>query len=412
MKSSWEVHSARRFPLLLMLLLAGMLGAIAAAPSSAQPGSSPSRGVKPGGDRLAQTPPMGWNSWNHFGCDINEEIIKEMADAMVASGMKEAGYDYIVIDDCWMDSTRTAQGHLQADPERFPHGIKWLADYVHSQGLKLGIYESAGTKTCQGYPGSLDHEQTDAQTFAEWGIDYIKYDNCYNQRRPLIERYTAMQKALHATGAPIVYSICEWGWRRPWEWAPAIGHLWRTTGDIRDNWSSVMTILDRQVGLYRYAGPGHWNDPDMLEVGNGGMTTTEYRAHFSLWTLLAAPLMAGNDLRHMSSETQDILTNEEVIAVNQDPAGKQGRKIRDAGAQEVWVKPMSDGSRAVVLLNRSRDAAFMTTSARALDLPDASTYTIRDLWAHEQHPSKALIRARVPAHGAAMFRVWAGDHSE
>lgn len=356
---------------------------------------------------LARTPPMGWNSWNHFGCNINENIIKETADAMASSGMKDAGYQYIVIDDCWMDTVRTSDGRLQSDPKRFPHGIKWLADYVHSKGLKFGIYSSAGTKTCQGLPASLGHEKIDAETFASWGVDYLKYDNCYNQGLPLIERYTAMHNALKATGRPIVFSICEWGQESPWEWAPKLGNLWRTTGDIRDNWKSMMFILDQQVGLYRYAGPGHWNDPDMLEVGNGGMTNTEYRTHFSLWCILAAPLIAGNDLRHMSQETLDILTNKEVIAVDQDPLGEEGHKIVDQGDQEVWVKKMSDGSHIVLLLNRGDDSAVMTTNAQAVGLPSASSYKVRDLWKHKDSKTKELIRGFVPPHGVVMVRVWA-----
>lgn len=360
--------------------------------------------VTPNG--LAPTPPMGWNSWNHFGCNIDENIIKEMADAMVSSGMKDAGYEYINIDDCWMDTLRDAQGRLQADPKRFPHGIKWLADYVHSKGLKLGIYSSAGTKTCAGYPASLDHEEIDAKTFASWGVDYLKYDNCYNQGRPLIERYQAMQQALAHCGRPIVFSICEWGLENPWEWAPRLGNLWRTTGDIRDSWESVMSILDQQVGLAKYAGPGHWNDPDMLEVGNGGMTTTEYRAHFSLWCILAAPLIAGNDLRHMSPETKEILTNRDMIAVDQDPLGKEGYKLQDEGDEEIWVKEMSDGSRVVLFLNRGEHTAFMTTDAHQAGLPDAPQYRLRDLWSHKESHTESLIRGFVPSHGVLVFRVW------
>ncbi len=355
---------------------------------------------------LAKTPPMGWNSWNHFGCNINENIIKETADAMVSSGMEDAGYKYIVIDDCWMDSVRTSSGKLQSNPKRFPHGIKWLADYVHSKGLKFGIYSSAGTKTCQGLPASLGHEKEDAKTFASWGVDYLKYDNCYNQGKPLIQRYTAMHNALKEAGRPIVFSLCEWGLDSPWEWAPKLGNLWRTTGDIRDTWQSMTFILDQQVGLYRYAGPGHWNDPDMLEVGNGGMTNTEYKAHFSLWCILAAPLMAGNDLRSMSPETKEILTNKDVIAVDQDPLGKEGRKIVDQGNQEIWMKPMQDGSRVVLLLNRGPKSAVMTTDAQAVGLPAASSYRLRDLWKHKDTQTEELIRGFVPSHGVVMYRVW------
>ncbi len=361
---------------------------------------------------LAETPPMGWNSWNHYGCNIDANIIKETADAMVSTGMKDAGYKYIVIDDCWMDSVRTASGRLQNNPKRFPDGIKAVADYVHSKGLKFGIYSSAGTKTCQGLPASLDHENEDAKTFASWGVDYLKYDNCNNQGRPLIERYTAMHNALKAAGRPIVFSLCEWGVDSPWEWAPKLGNLWRTTGDIRDSWESMTFILDQEVGLYKYAGPGHWNDPDMLEVGNGGMTNTEYQAHFSLWCILAAPLMAGNDLRNMSPATKEILMNKDVIAVDQDPKGVQGHKISDTGDQEVWVKPLSDGSSAVVLFNRGDQQVFMTTTAEQVGLPKAQTYKVENLWSQSRRydpknfTTEDLIRGRVAPHGVVMYRVW------
>ena len=363
-------------------------------------------------DNLLQTPPMGWNSWNAFHTDITEQKIKDAAQALVSSGMKAAGYEYINIDDAWMDTVRDAQGRLQPDPKRFPHGIKALADYVHSLGLKIGIYESAGTKTCAGFPGSLNHEKTDAESFAKWGIDYLKLDNCNNQGVDYMERYGGMQKALLATGRPIVYSICEWGVKDPYQWAPAISQLWRTTGDISDNWNSMINIVDQQVGLEKYAGPGHWNDPDMLEVGNGGMTNTEYRTHFSLWAILAAPLIAGNDLFHMTEPTREILTNKEVIAVNQDPAGKQGYKVSDDGDQEVWVKPMSDGSFAVLLLNRGKDGAFMMTTVEQVGLQKAASYKVVNLWSQgnryqeKTYSTNDLIRSSVPSHGVAMFRVW------
>jgi alpha-galactosidase len=355
---------------------------------------------------LAKTPPMGWNSWNHFGCNINENIIKQTADAMVSSGMKAAGYKYIVIDDCWMADHRDSKGRLIPNPKRFPHGIKWLAKYVHSKGLKLGIYESAGTHTCQGLPGSLHHAKQDAKSFASWDVDYLKYDNCGNQGISYIKRYAGMSKALQATGRPIVYSICEWGVKAPWQWAPKIGNLWRTTGDIRDSWQSVMSILDQQAGLYKYAGPGHWNDPDMLEVGNGGMTTTEYKAHFSLWAVLAAPLIAGNDLRHMSDATKQILENKAVIAVDQDSAGKEGHKAVDMGDQEVWVKPLSDGSMAVLLLNRGPARAFMTVTAEQAGLSKADYYKEKNLWTGKTTRTDDLIRGWVPSHGVLFYRVW------
>ena len=362
---------------------------------------------------LAPTPPMGWNSWNKFGCKIDEKLMRETADAMVASGMRDAGYRYLNIDDCWMAKQRDANGDLQPDPVRFAGGIKALADYVHSKGLKLGVYSSAGTGTCENYPASLDHELADAKKFAEWGIDYLKYDNCNNQDRAAIPRYHAMADALASVGRPIVFSICEWGENKPWEWASKTGgHLWRTTGDIRDNWQSVMRLLDLQVGLEKYSGPNAWNDPDMLEVGNGSMTNAEYRAHFSLWSLLNAPLIAGNDLRSMKPAIRDILTNREVIAVNQDWGGKQGYRLRDDGDSEVWIKPMSDGSRAVVLLNRSgADAPVsIAVTPQELGLPAAKKYTARNLWTHANEMVTRELRASVPAHNAAMFIVKAGKN--
>jgi alpha-galactosidase len=351
-------------------------------------------------------PPMGWNSWNRFGCDINESLIRGVADAIVANNLDDLGYRYVNIDDCWMASTRDGQGRLQPHPTRFASGIRALADYVHARGLKLGIYSSAGTATCQGLPASLDHETIDAQTFADWQIDYLKYDNCNNQGRPAADRYRAMGDALRATGRPIVYSICNWGQQNPWLFGSDVGgSLWRTTGDISDNWNSVLSLLDQQAGLEPFARQGAYNDPDMLEVGNGGMTTTEYTAHFSLWALLASPLLLGNDLRSVSSTTLGIIRNAEVIAVNQDWGGSQGRRIRDFGNTEVWAKPMSDGSAAVVLFNRGGSAATVTTSAAELGLGGSSSYTLRNLWTGATSSTSGAISASVAAHGAVMFRV-------
>jgi alpha-galactosidase len=281
-----------------------------------------------------------------------------------------------------------------------------LADYVHANGLKLGIYSSAGTKTCQGLPASLDHEEIDAVTFAEWGVDLLKYDNCFNQGRPAVERFKAMGDALEASGRDIVYSICEWGDAQPWTWGrDARGHYWRTSGDIVDGWGSVVAILTQQAGLSRYSGPGGWNDPDMLQVGNGGMLTTEYRAHMSMWALLNAPLIAGNDLRSMDSTTRDILTNPEVIAVDQDWAGVGGERISDVGDLQIWAKPMSQGGAAVVLFNGGPAGAEMATSAGDLDLPDADEYDVRDVWAHTTAVTTGTVSAWVPPHGATMLVV-------
>ncbi len=361
--------------------------------------------------RVGDRPPMGWNSWNKFGCDINEDLIRGAADTLVSSGMKDAGYQYVNIDDCWAEQNRTADGKLEPNHEKFPHGIKALADYVHGLGLKLGIYTSAGTLTCQKtMPGALDHEDADAQSFADWGVDYLKYDNCNNEGRDAIERYTKMGEAIKKTGHPMVYALCEWGENDPWTWGRDAGaQLWRTTGDISDNWGSMTGILDQQVGLEKYSGPGGWNDPDMLEVGNGGMTDAEYRSHFSLWALLNAPLLAGNDLPAMSPATKKILENKDVIALDQDWAGTQGHKIRDDGDTEVWAKPMSDGSAAVVLFNRGSATAAMSTTAKDLGLK-ARDYRVRDLWSGTETETAGTLRAAVPSHGSAVFRAWPATH--
>ena len=354
---------------------------------------------------LARTPPMGWNSWNHFACDVSERLIKETADAMAASGMRDAGYQYLVIDDCWQVARDSAET-LVADPQRFPSGIKALADYVHGRGLKFGIYTDAGLKTCQGRPGSYGHEARDARTFAAWGVDYVKVDWCYADTLDALTQYTKVRDALRSAGRPIVFSICEWGQNHPWSWAAEVGHLWRTTTDIEDKWTSVLDNLDINSQYARAAGPGHWNDPDMLEVGNGGMTWDEYRAHFSLWAIMAAPLMAGNDLRRLDDSTRAILLNREVIAVDQDSLGAQGTLIwQQDGALQVWMKPLADGSRAVALLNRSGAAAEFGITLKRLGLPVKSA-AVRDLWAHQDRGTvNDRVRATVPAHGVVMVRV-------
>lgn len=357
---------------------------------------------------LARTPQLGWNDWNSFGCNINDALVRQTADVMVSSGMAAAGYQYVNIDDCWSTRSRNGNGDLVPDPQKFPNGMKSLADYVHGKGLKLGIYSSAGLTTCAGYPASLNNEQRDANLWASWGIDYLKYDNCGDtQGRSGQQRYTAMRDALARTGRPILFAICNWGNDDVGSWGPATGNSWRTTGDIAGNWGSVMSILDSQPRWAAAAQPGAWNDPDMLEVGNG-LTDTESRAHFSLWSLLNAPLIAGNDLRSMSATTRSILTNTEVIAVNQDWGGRQGNKISDSGDQEVWLKPMANGSAAVVLLNRGGGTTTVSTTTSALGLGSASSYSVRDLWAHTTGSSGPTISASVPSHGAAMFVVSGG----
>ena len=364
---------------------------------------------------LALTPPMGWNSWNKFGCNIDETTIRRQADAMAASGMKDAGYIYLVVDDCW-HGERDAAGNIQANPERFPSGIKALADYVHAKGLKFGIYSDTGDKTCQGKPGSRGHEYQDALQYARWGADYLKFDWCNAESLEARAAYETMGDALRATGRPIVYSICEWGANKPWLWAASVGgNLWRTTADIYDGWVGkkhnnewygVLDILDLQAGLEGYAGPGHWNDPDMLEVGNGGMTDDQYRAHFSLWAMLAAPLMAGNDLTSMSPSTLQILTNREVIAVDQDPLGIQGHRAARNGDTEVWVKPLSGGSQAVVLLNRGRERHPVTLDWEALGLPPYVVTDVRDLWQHRDLArATGRLTIEIPPTAAVMLRV-------
>ena len=362
---------------------------------------------------LARTPPMGWNSWNKFSCNVSEDLIKQAADAMVSSGMKDAGYQYVVIDDCWQVD-RDAEGNIVADAKRFPSGIKALADYVHAKGLKFGMYSDAGTATCQNRPGGRGYEFQDARQYAAWGVDYLKYDWCNHSTQDSQASYSIMRDALKKSGRPIVFSLCEWGSTKPWLWAGDVGNLWRSTGDIADKWDTgekqdglgVVQILDLQDGLQSYAGPGHWNDPDMLEVGNGGMSITEYRAHFSMWCLLAAPLMAGNDIRSMSADIHDILTNKEVIAIDQDPLGREGRRVKRADGLEVWAKQLADGGRAVALLNRTAAEANITVSWTGLGYPDHVPAKVRDLWAKKDLGEKSgSFSASVPSHGVVMVRI-------
>jgi len=363
-------------------------------------------------NNLAKTPPMGWNSWNKYGCDVSEKLLMGMADAMVSSGMQDAGYEYLVIDDCWQVS-RDENGEIVVDKDRFPHGIKYLADYIHSKGLKFGIYSCAGTKTCAGRPGGCGHEYQDARTYARWGVDYLKYDWCNTSTQDAKASYTTMRDALYATGRPVVFSLCEWGATKPWEWATEVGHLWRTTFDISDRWNSVLNILDQQKELSRYAGPDHWNDPDMLEVGNGRMSTEEYRSHFSLWCMMAAPLIAGNDLENMSPETLEILTNKEMIAVDQDAFGKQGTCFRDNGDFEIWVKKLINNEVSICLLNRSEEDKEVQVNLESLlkdigiwnyDTDKLENFIVRDLWKHENLKIKDLSRIKMAPHTVKVYR--------
>ena len=357
-----------------------------------------------GAVKLVPTPPMGWNSWNHFGCKVSDTIVRAQADAMVRTGMKAAGYEYVNIDDCW-EGVRDSKGFIHPN-SKFPD-MKALADYVHSKGLKLGIYSSPGPKTCGGYEGSYGHEKQDAETYAKWGVDYLKYDWCTARFMYKPAEYPGafekMHDALVSTGRPIVYSIHGRG--RVWEWAQSVGaNLWRTTGDIKDTYNRMVAIGFGQEGLAQFAGPGHWNDPDMLEIGNGGMNSEEYRMHMSLWCLLAAPLITGNDLAHMSPETLAILTNPDVIAVDQDPLGVEGHRVWEEGPLEIWMKPLADGSKAVGLFNREQSTIKITLKFSQIGIDGRAG--VRDLWARKDlGVFDGSYSADVQEHGIVMIRV-------
>ncbi len=366
---------------------------------------------------LALTPPMGWNSWNTFQANINEQLIKDTAKIIAESGLKDAGYQYVVIDDCWMTRERDANGQLVADPQKFPSGMKALADYIHGLGLKFGIYNDAGTRTCAGYPGGRGHEYEDARLYASWGVDYVKYDWCNTGTANAQETYRTFGSALLAAGRPIVLSMCEWGKNKPWEFAAPIAHLWRTTGDISARYSTNSRgrgaagngwkdLLDLQVGLEQYAGPDHWNDPDMLEVGNRGLTLSESRAHFSFWCMLAAPLMMGNDLRIMTDDILKILTDKDVIALDQNPLGKQGYRVIDEEGKEVWVKELSGGDWAVCMLNDSLNDTEMSLKWSDIEALGNKTYKVRDLWAKKDiGTTETNYTGNIVSHDVALFRL-------
>ncbi len=355
---------------------------------------------------LAKTPPMGWNSWNKFAGRVDDAAVRGMADAMAGNGMKEAGYLYINIDDTW-EGERDAKGNIQSN-KKFPD-MKALSDYVHSKGLKIGIYSSPGPNTCAGYEGSYAHEEQDARTYAAWGIDYLKYDWCAARNIYTDEEmqavYQKMGDALRAAGRPIVYSLCQYGRADVWKWGPDVGgNLWRTTGDIRDAWDSMSKIGFNQNDLAPWAAPGHWNDPDMLEIGNGGMNDAEYQTHMSLWSILAAPLLAGNDLRSVPPSILAILTNKEVIAIDQDQDGKQGQRAWKSGDQEVWVRALAGGDRAVAVFNRAAEPASVKVKWADLDMKTPAS--ARDLWVHKDLSfTGPEYAASVPAHGVLLWRV-------
>ncbi|KAM0875789.1 hypothetical protein ACQ4PT_036565 [Festuca glaucescens] len=357
---------------------------------------------------LARTPQMGWNSWNHFGCDINETAIRSTVDALVSSGLTSAGYTYVNLDDCWADNQRTKEGYLAANPEKFPSGIKALSDYVHSKGLKLGLYSSAGTRTCSNrMPGSLGHEDTDAKTFASWGVDYLKYDNCYRDDSNELVRFPRMSHALRNSGRSIFYSLCEWGYMDVATWGGSYGNSWRTTGDINDTWTSILNNIDQNDAYAKYAKPGGWNDPDMLEVGNGGLTHDEYIVHFSLWAIAKAPLIIGCDVTGISKDTLGILSNPEVIAINQDRLGIQGRRVRKYDDEiEVWAGRLSGHRKAVLLLNRGATSRRSITATWAdVGLRRGVAAEARDVWKHETLPGRfaGRLTAEVGPHSCKLF---------
>lgn len=355
---------------------------------------------------LGATPPMGWNSWNHFGCKIDEKMIRDTADALVSTGLAELGYKYVNIDDCWAEIARDDEGNLVPKKETFPSGIKALADYVHSKGLKLGIYSDAGYFTCsKTMPGSLGHEEQDANTFASWGIDYLKYDNCNNDGSKPTVRYPVMTRALMKTGRPIFFSLCEWGDLHPALWGHKVGNSWRTTNDIADKWDSMISRADMNEVYADLARRGGWNDPDMLEIGNGGMTKDEYIVHFSLWAISKAPLLIGCDVRNVSKDAMEIISNKEVIAVNQDPLGVQAKKVRMEGDPEIWAGPLSGYRVVVVLLNRGPWRVSLTANWEDIGLPPNTVVEARDVWRHKTLKTQFVgnLTATMDSHACKMF---------
>jgi len=366
-------------------------------------------------EELARKPPMGWNSWNKFECKINEIIVKEVADAMIKNGMKAAGYEYIIVDDCWQIG-RDSLGNIVVDPQRFPSGMKSLGDYIHSKGLKFGIYSDAGTLTCQGRPGSRGYEFQDARTYAKWGVDLLKYDWCSHGKQNAEASYLLMRDAIYKAGRPIVLSICEWGTNKPWEWGANVGHMWRTTEDIincfdcKNNWGGlgVLQIIDLQAEIGGYSGPGHWNDPDMLEIGNGVLTTSEERSHISMWSMFSAPLIAGNDIRNMAAQTNTVLTNKEVLDIDQDSLGISATRWMKYADLEIWFKPLSNHNFAFCLLNRSNQPITINqdlkTMIKGYKVDDS--YNIRDLWKHRDiGTTRDNVTGTIAAHDVLMLKL-------
>lgn len=361
---------------------------------------------------LALTPPMGWNSWNTFAVEISEQLIKETVDIMVTSGMRDAGYKYVVVDDGWEALQRDSAGNLIPDPKKFPNGMKAVADYVHSKGMKFGIHSCAGKTTCNGMPGGMGHEYQDARLYASWGVDYLKYDWCDHGTGDARQLYTNMRDALYATKRPIVYSLCEWGNNKPWEWASEVGHLWRTTGDITDCYNcqgeydlGMTFILKLQEGLEKYAGPDHWNDPDMLEVGNPGLTLTESRSQFTIWCMLAAPLMAGNDLRKMTPEVLKVLTYKPAIAINQDSLGKQASLFMSHISKLIYVKELSKGDWAICWHNTGNEAFTQRINWKHFTFLNGE-YEVKDIWKDKVIGSTTKnMEVNIESHDVLFYRL-------
>ena len=398
----------------LALLVGGLLAlAAVTVPTSAAASGTPAPRAHDPHD-VAATPPMGWNDWYTFYCNVDENLVKQTADAMVSSGMRDAGYDYVNLDDCWAGQ-RDADGNMTADPKKFPHGIKALADYVHGKGLKLGVYTDVGTKTCAGYEAGYDNEARDVNTFASWGVDFVKVDWCavpfqdfpgMSKQDVAKTLYSRWSKAFDAAPRPMLFSMCVWEEAvESWEFAPGLAQMWRTSTDYSDNWDAFLRNGDQAARLHDLAGPGGWNDPDILMVGHGQLDDTSYRSQFSMWSMAAAPLLAGNDLRSMSAATKQILTNKEVVAIDQDRLGKAGYKVRATADEDVWARPLANGDTAVLLVNRTDRDRLVKTDATELGLAESPLYAARDLWQHKTFSSAGTFSGYLPPHGARMLRI-------
>ena len=353
---------------------------------------------------LGRLPPMGWNSWYNFTCHFNQSMVEQTVDVIIQKGLDKLGYTYVCLDDCWAKS-RDSNNVVQPDSQAFPD-FQGMIDYVHSKGLLFGLYSDAGTKTCAGRPGSLGYEEVDADTYAKWKVDFLKYDNCNNNKIPSQKRYTAMRDALNKTGRPIFFSMCSWGSEDVATWAAPVGNMWRTTGDIGYTWANMINRADLNDKVAKYAGPGGWNDPDMLQAGNHGMAHIEHQTQVSLWSLMKSPLLIGTDLRNIDDESLSYLTNTEVIAVNQDKMGVQGTKRKTDGTNEVWAGPLEGGAYAVVLVNRGTATANVTASWSDFGLDPNKEADVRDLWMMKDLGSmKGSVIATVPSHGSVMYKI-------